>query len=74
MYILILYAGLSAREEEEARDRDWNALMAMKQQDSGKKRTWDTMGQARSPLTEGDFNGNGSRGGEPIPLIMKCVP
>ena len=64
MYILILYAGLSAREEEEARDRDWNALMAMK--DSGKKRSWDTMGNARSPLTEGDFNGNGSRG-EPIP-------
>ena len=66
------YAGLSDREEDELREREWSALMAMQGQQQqqqgqhgGKKRAspWDTMGNPRGPpLSEEDFNGNGSGG------------
>ena len=57
------YAGLSAKEEDELREREWSALMTMQQEHGGKKRAWDTMGNPRGPpLPEEDFNGNGSGG------------
>ena len=68
--ILALNTGLTPEEEEEKREKEWRAIMAMPSQPQGqrisikKKRAWDTMGMSSAPPpSEEDFNGNGSKGG-----------
>ena len=59
-------SGLSAQEEEEKRSQDWEFIMARSQHGKlsvGKKRPWNTMGEAaREPSTDEDCNANGSAG------------